>query len=583
MEFKDQLNTYISLLDCKAKTLSEASGLSATVISRYRSGERLPAVRSPQLNQLCHGIGLLAEQRSLPDLSEENVYTSFMEILNRDKIDPFVLGKNLTIMISLFAINKSELSRYLNYDPSYLSRICSGQRTPSDPHGFVREICGFIVHKYTRKNDRAAVASLLGCSAEELNDESYYLEKMMEWFGSKNAVPEDTDHILNYLKRLDSSVTDFIPVNSTGSESSPDYSGPSRQLYFNSEGIKRSQLDFFLLTARADQDREVYLFCDIPPAVLEQDSDFFTSWMSHISELQMHGFEIHVILNFEQSIYKTVHYIRKWLPVSVSGKFHLYFIKEPDSSILGHFLCVSSMAVVTGESFNDHPGMGEAVLLTEKNEIDHFHGKIRMLLTYAQPMMEIYKEENHEEYLAFLKNDALLPGTRRNLTPSLPAFVYQEDELRSLLEQSGISNEKCELFVNESLLQISRVQEIMKNGHLHFEILRLTEQDFEQGSREIYLDGTAMSVKCTFSYEKYMQYLEKVRAYKETHPNFAYRMSSARSLPNLQIIFHRGYWAMITRRNLPSVIFIILYPKLRIGIEDLALSDYFMDDSSNQL
>ncbi len=582
MEFKDQLNIYISVLDCKAKTLSEASGLSATVISRYRTGERLPAVRSPQLNQLCHGIALLAEQRSLPDLSEENIYTAFMEILNKDRIDPFVLGKNLTIIISLFAINKSELSRYLNYDPSYLSRICSGQRTPSDPNGFIREICGFIVHKYTGSTDKAAIASLLGCSADDLNEESYYLEKLMEWFGNKNAVPEDTDHILNYLKRLDSTTNSFMPAEIRSSEIPPDYVGPSNQMYYNSEGIKHSQLDFFILTTRSEEDRQVYLFSDIPPAVLEQNSDFFTNWMDHISELQMHGFEIHVILNFEQSIYETVHYIRKWLPISVTGKFHLYFIKEPDNSLLGHFLCVSSMAVVTGESFNDQPGVGEAILLTGKNDIAHYRQKIQLLLTHSQPMMEIYKEDNHEEYLAFLNNDALLPGTRRNLTPSLPAFVCEEEDLYALLSENGISGETLQLFLQEFRLQKGRIHEIMNNGHLHFEIIHFSEEDFAGGSREIYLDGPAMSLKCTFTYDQYLRYLDKVREYKEAHSNFAYRMSSVRSLSNLQIIFHRGYWAMITRRNQPSVIFIILYPRLRMGIEDLAYSNYFTDDTVNQ-
>ena len=85
------------MLDCKAKTLSEASGLSATVISRYRTGERLPAVRSPQLNQLCHGIALLAEQRSLPDLS----------------------GKIFTLLLWRFLTKTGSILLYLARNPYY--------------------------------------------------------------------------------------------------------------------------------------------------------------------------------------------------------------------------------------------------------------------------------------------------------------------------------------------------------------------------------------------------------------------------------------------------------------------------------
>ena len=84
----------------------------------------------------------------------------------------------------------------------------------------------------------------------------------MEWFGNKNAVPEDTDHILNYLKRLDSTMNSFMPAEIRSSEIPPDYVGPSLQMYYNSEGIKHSQLDFFILTTRSEEDRQVYLFSD---------------------------------------------------------------------------------------------------------------------------------------------------------------------------------------------------------------------------------------------------------------------------------------------------------------------------------
>ena len=60
MTFKEQLNEYISALACSAKELAEASGLSESVISRYRSGIRVPEAGSVQLEGLVSGICLLA-------------------------------------------------------------------------------------------------------------------------------------------------------------------------------------------------------------------------------------------------------------------------------------------------------------------------------------------------------------------------------------------------------------------------------------------------------------------------------------------------------------------------------------------
>ena len=42
MRFCEQLNEYITRLDCRGKELAEAAGLSAPSLSRYRTGERTP-------------------------------------------------------------------------------------------------------------------------------------------------------------------------------------------------------------------------------------------------------------------------------------------------------------------------------------------------------------------------------------------------------------------------------------------------------------------------------------------------------------------------------------------------------------
>ncbi len=182
MEFKEQLNTYMTVLNCSAKTLAEVSSLSPTVLSRYRNGERIPAPGSEQLQKLCSGISRLAEDSGHSEMSADSIYDTFLEILNANKPDPHILGNKLNLLISGLEINKAELSRFLNYDPSYLSRICSGQRTPSNPDQFIREVTRFIVKRYSREDDKNTVSLILGCSAESLRNEEAYLNNLLVWF-----------------------------------------------------------------------------------------------------------------------------------------------------------------------------------------------------------------------------------------------------------------------------------------------------------------------------------------------------------------------------------------------------------------
>ena len=73
MTFEEKLNEYIALLECTAKELSDASGLSPSVISRYRAGTRAPEPNSDSLHSLASGIVRLSDEKGLPGLTEDMV------------------------------------------------------------------------------------------------------------------------------------------------------------------------------------------------------------------------------------------------------------------------------------------------------------------------------------------------------------------------------------------------------------------------------------------------------------------------------------------------------------------------------
>ena len=80
MTFSEQLNEYLSVLNCSAKELSQISGLSNSVISRYRSGERVPRPESEKLNQLCEGIYLLSKEKTAFCQKNGFIYRIFFAI-----------------------------------------------------------------------------------------------------------------------------------------------------------------------------------------------------------------------------------------------------------------------------------------------------------------------------------------------------------------------------------------------------------------------------------------------------------------------------------------------------------------------
>ena len=74
MGFADVLKLYLNKTKCTAKDLSTASGISASALSRYRSGKRIPD--QEQIEKLICGFVQLASENT-PEIEEEEIRNAF--------------------------------------------------------------------------------------------------------------------------------------------------------------------------------------------------------------------------------------------------------------------------------------------------------------------------------------------------------------------------------------------------------------------------------------------------------------------------------------------------------------------------
>ena len=96
MTFCEQLNTYIKQIGCSSKELVNASGLSTSVISRYRRGDRRPNIRGKQLVQLADGLYELSSSKKL-NITRDEIYSNLSSSLNDVSIDFEQLSKNFMV------------------------------------------------------------------------------------------------------------------------------------------------------------------------------------------------------------------------------------------------------------------------------------------------------------------------------------------------------------------------------------------------------------------------------------------------------------------------------------------------------
>ena len=118
MRFCEQLNEYITRLDCRGKELAEAAGLSAPSLSRYRTGERTPGRDSAVLTALSDALADMAKAKALPDMDADTLYSAFLQCDEYAGTDRKMLRENFNALIEVMGLSVAKLCRCANYDPS---------------------------------------------------------------------------------------------------------------------------------------------------------------------------------------------------------------------------------------------------------------------------------------------------------------------------------------------------------------------------------------------------------------------------------------------------------------------------------
>lgn len=181
MTFHESLNDYILQAKCSSKELAIASGLSEGTISRYRKGYRVPNLRGTHFKGLTDGLYQLLSKRN-PKITREEIFESLKKTIDKGYgVDYDAFIAKLKLLLRSFEISNNELGRRLNYDPSYISRILSGQRRPADIRKFTANIAYYIARQKAEELETSTIKKCLGCDDQVARDPDRLQKEVEIW------------------------------------------------------------------------------------------------------------------------------------------------------------------------------------------------------------------------------------------------------------------------------------------------------------------------------------------------------------------------------------------------------------------
>ena len=568
MDFKKLLDDYMKQLDCTAKDLAENSGLSAATISRYRSGERIPEDGSENFDRLINGIVSIAENKKIPNITVQSVSEAFSPYV-RNNVDIAHLQKNFHTLLTVVPINISDLARFLNYDPSYISRIRNGQRQPANPAEFARKISIFVTKHFQTVEQKAVISSLINCPMEELSNYTDFQDRMTNWLLAGSGAVKDSMTV--FLEKLDEfNLNEYIHsihFNELKIPSVP-FQIPISRTYWGIKEMMESELDFLKATVLSKSTAPVIMYSDMPMKEMAKDPEFPKKWMFGMAMMLKKGLHLYQIHNLDRSFDEMMLGLESWIPMYMTGLISPYYLKNVQNNTFLHLLKVSGSAALSGEAITGCHENGKYYLTKSKREVAYYQRRADELLKNADSLMDIYRSEREAELNTFLISDIRKSGKRRGIRSTLTLYTISEELLERILIRHDIDGRQKQRIRKHVKMQKERIISILASETLEDEVPALTPEEFSKNPPVLDLSGIFCETNLPYSEEEYMMHMSDTKAFARKNPNYILRISTTHAFHNLQILVHEGQWAIISKSKAPAIHFIIHHPKLRNAIEN---------------
>lgn len=568
MRFCEQLNEYITRLDCRGKELAEAAGLSAPSLSRYRTGERTPGRGSAVLTALSDALADMAKVKALPDMDADTLYSAFLQCDEYAGTDKKMLRENFNALIEVMGLSVAKLCRCANYDPSAIFRFRRGERQPAEPEQFAAAVASYVSREMDGPAQREVAAALLGCAAEDLSDRAVYCRRVQDWLLGSHAPREDS--VSRFLTKLDefdlNAYIRSVHFDELKVPVAP-FQLPTSRSYSGLRQMMDSELDFMKAAVLSRSTEPVFLYSDMPMTEMAKDPFFPKKWMFGMAMLLKKGLHLNQIHNLERSFEEMMLGLEVWIPMYMTGQISPYYIKNTQSSPFLHLLKVSGAAALSGEAIAGHHSQGRYYLTKARREVAYYSKQAQALLDNASPLMEIYRGDRANEFNAFLLADAPKSGKRRGILSSPPLYTMEQETLTAFLDARQVAKGLREDILRHAAAQRQRVETILETEQVEDEVSSLSQAEFDKHPPALDVSGAFCESDLCYTYPEYVTHLQETARFAAAHPNYTLKRTAAQAFRNLQIFLREGQWAMVSKGKAPAIHFVIRHPRLREAME----------------
>ena len=562
MRFCDVFNHYLTILNVSYPAFAQFAGMSVSSIRRYKNGESEPASDSEQLRKIADGFAGLAEERHIT-LDADEVFDELQRSLkNHLAIDYSAYAANLNMLLKQMDIRVTVLAKALSFDPSYISKILSGQRKPAHIDEFTQNVASFVSRNCTDESHIRRLSALLGRDETALENPRERCGAIVTWLGTNTE--KNSDPISGFLDKMDAfCLDDFIRAIHFDDIKLPTvpFQLPGTKNYYGIQDMMESELDFMKATVVSKSMKDCILYSDMPMEEMAKDPEFPKKWMFGRAMMLKKGLRLHIIHDVNRPFHEMMLGLESYIPMYMTGQIAPYYLPVTQGSVFNHLLNVSGAAALEGNAIAGHQSSGKYTLYKSKDDIQHFRMRAEQLLKKAEPLMNIYRSDRKAEFDA--QTELLwTEGDRHVVNCSLPLFTIAPELLEQILRRVSLSETDKEQIRRYRAGYLSMAEKLLTVSKVTLVLPKLSEEQFAETPLNLALSELFIETDVPYRYEEYRAHLEQTCAFAQTFPNLTLQFDVKPPFRNISYTVVANRHVIVSKNKYPAIHFIIHHRKM---------------------
>ncbi len=592
MDFKAKLNHLFKSLDISNAEVARLGDIDPSLISRFRTGSRIPSRGSRQVLGLCRGIVLLAQEKkkaealsaccNLPLTQDPKALCKTLESWLDDedsalkkrrcvekhkknstkhKRQPIrAFSDKLDALMNTFDVSNIRLAKALHIDASLISRFRTGMRVPVIGSWLPQELCRWFAARIATHPSDNAKQQLAALTGKPLPQDLESLEQqLLDWLQEQ---PDNSILMNSFLERLDTfQPAHNLPIHLLQPLLAVEAPRKPTHIFYGAEGLQNAVKSFLALAAREEQPSTLYLYSDQPMSWLTNDPEFTKTWTMLMGLVLHRGNRIRIIHNVDRSLGEMFDAIAKWLPLYITGQIEPYYSKYSGDSrfyqtkfIVPERYCINAAFVAGTED------SAEYLFCSEKNRVQYHFNQFKALLENSLPLSKIFPLQKPEDYSRAVREMNSKDGEEKHLLPTLSLGTMPETLLHSILGRTDLADQDKEKILS---FRRERAQSFEKALHSEgiAEIVAMPADEnlFGQGIK-LDIPSVIFDEPLFYKASEYAAHIDNIRILLEKYKSYRFCPLPISPFENVQLSVKEEEMALAIKSDVPSTAFLFNHP-----------------------